>query len=144
MPYPTLLLTDTVTPEVEAAIGNGLNAFNVEQAGYGDSRPIAVLVREPGAGAVIGGAVGRTSLGLLFIDLVYLPASHRGRGTGSEVLRMLEEEAKRRGCVAGVLYTISFQAPGFYQRHGWTRFGEVPCLPPGTSRVFLTKRFDAP
>jgi hypothetical protein len=34
---------------------------------------------------------------------------------------------------------ISFQAPGFYERHGWKRFGEIPCHPPGTSRIFMTK-----
>jgi hypothetical protein len=38
-----------------------------------------------------------------------------------------------------VLYTISFQAPGFYARHGWRVFGEISCEPPGTSRVFMTK-----
>jgi hypothetical protein len=38
-----------------------------------------------------------------------------------------------------MLYTISFQAPGFYLKHGWRVVGEVPCDPPGTSRVFMTK-----
>ena len=38
-----------------------------------------------------------------------------------------------------MLYTISFQAPTFYERHGWREFGRVPCDPPGTSRVFMTK-----
>ena len=33
----------------------------------------------------------------------------------------------------------SFQAPGFYERHGWRTFGDIPCDPPGTSRVFMTK-----
>ena len=52
---------------------------------------------------------------------------------------MMEEEGARRGCRSGVLYTISFQAPGFYERHGWREFGRVACDPPGTSRVFMTK-----
>ena len=51
----------------------------------------------------------------------------------------MEAEAKRRGCKAGVLYTLSFQAPGFYEKRGWREFGRVPCEPPGTSRVFMTK-----
>jgi hypothetical protein len=54
-------------------------------------------------------------------------------------LRQAEDEGRRRGCRAGVLHTISFQAPGFYARHGWRMFGEIPCDPPGTSRVFMTK-----
>jgi GNAT superfamily N-acetyltransferase len=73
------------------------------------------------------------------IDLVYLPANLRGVGLGADLLQMAEDEARQRGCKAGVLYTISFQAPGFYEKFGWQRFGEIPCNPPGASRVFMTK-----
>jgi len=38
-----------------------------------------------------------------------------------------------------IQHTISFQAAEFYARNGWTRFGEIPCDPPGTSRIFMTK-----
>jgi len=54
-------------------------------------------------------------------------------------LKAAEDEGRRRGCRAAVLYTISFQAPEFYARHGWRVFGEIPCEPPGTRRVFMTK-----
>jgi len=43
------------------------------------------------------------------------------------------------GVGASAPYTLSFQAPGFYERHGYRVLGTVPCLPPGTGRVFLTK-----
>ena len=36
-----------------------------------------------------------------------------------------------------VLYTISFQAPGFYEKLGYRRFGTIDCDPPGTSRDLL-------
>jgi hypothetical protein len=55
------------------------------------------------------------------------------------MLRLAEDEARRRGCRAAVLYTISFQAPGFDEGHGYRILGEVGCEPPGTSRVFMTK-----
>lgn len=76
---------------------------------------------------------------MLFLDLFHLPQALRGMGIGTEVLRRFEEEGRRRGCRAAVVYTISFQAPEFYERNGWVRFAEVPCDPPGTSRVFLSK-----
>ena len=97
------------------------------------------LVKEPGSGRVLGGLTGRTSLGLLFVDLFYLPPELRGGGLGSEILRRAEQEAVRRGCRHAVLYTISFQAPGFYARNGWQAFGEVPSEPNGISRVFMRK-----
>jgi hypothetical protein len=32
-----------------------------------------------------------------------------------------------------------FQAAGFYERHGYRRFGEVVCPPDGATRIFLSK-----
>ncbi|UPK32690.1 GNAT family N-acetyltransferase [Bradyrhizobium sp. 186] len=66
-----------------------------------------------------GGISGGTSLGLLTVNLVYLPETLRGTGIGTRMMAMAEQEARRRGCRAGVVYTINFQAPGFYQRLGW-------------------------
>ena len=140
---PTLVLTDTPDDETHRLIEDGLGDFNAERVGYRDWRPLAVLARDPASGRTLGGMMCRTSLGLLFIDLVYLPADVRGHQLGSRMLRMAEDEAWRRGCRTGVLYTISFQAPGFYERHGWREFGRIPCDPPGTSRVFMTKDLSA-
>jgi GNAT superfamily N-acetyltransferase len=133
-----LVLTDAPDDASKKVINDGLTEYNREQAGYADYRPLAVMARDSN-GATVGGMVGRTSLGLLFIDTVYLPKRLRGRDLGSRMLAMMEEEGRRRGCTAGVLYTISFQAPGFYARRGWREFGRVPCEPPGTHRVFMTK-----
>ena len=139
---PPLRISVTDAPEAGdvALIVSGLEEFNVRQAvGADDRRQLAVLARDPETGHLVGGLTGRTSLGLLFVDLFYLPEGLRGRGVGSEILQRAEDEARRRGCRTAVLYTISFQAPGFYERHEWRVFGAVPCDPPGTSRVFMTK-----
>ena len=136
---PILTLTDAPDARARAAIGEGLDRFNAEQAGYWDWRALAVLISDPDSNEVVGGLLGRTSLGLFFIDLVYLPEGLRRGGLGSRILREAEAEALRRGCRAAMLYTISFQAPGFYQRHGYREFGRIPCDPPGTARIFLSK-----
>lgn len=60
-------------------------------------------------------------------------------GLGGRMLGLAEDEARRRGCRAAVLYTISFQAPGFYERYGYRIFGAIDSDPPGTSRIFMTK-----
>ncbi len=139
MAEPTVIVTDAPERQTLEAIANGLRGFNEEVTGINDHRPLAVIVQDPSTGETLGGATGRSSLGLLFLDIFYLPQRLRGTGLGSRILAMAEEEGRKRGCRAAVLYTISFQAPGFYQRHGWRIFGEVPCDPPGTSRIFMTK-----
>lgn len=138
MSEPAIVVTDTPDPDDVAVIRKGLSAYNQEQTGISDSRRLAVLVKDA-AGNTVGGISGRSSLGLLFLDLVYLPQSMRRGGLGSRLLAAAEEEGRRRGCKAAVLYTISFQAPEFYKRYGWRVFGEIPCDPPGTSRIFMTK-----
>lgn len=138
-PLPEVFVTDAPEPGHLALVSDALDEFNVQATGIGDNRPLAVLVRDPQTHRVVGGMTGRTSLGLWFVDLFHLPPSLRGAGLGSEILRRAEDEARGRGCRSAVLYTISFQAPEFYRRHGWREFGEVPCDPPGTSRVFMTK-----
>jgi GNAT superfamily N-acetyltransferase len=139
MAEPALIVTDAPDTAAHAVIAGGLNAFNDAATGVADRRPLAVLVKDPATHAVLGGVLGRTSLGLLFIDLVYLPETLRGGGVGRRMIAAAENEARARGCVAAVLYTISFQAPGFYEKLGYRELGRVGCLPPGTSRVFLTK-----
>ncbi len=139
MRKPIILVTDEIDGSIQEAVSAGLNAFNDEATGLADRRPLAVVVQDPDTREGLGGAFGRSSLGLLFLDLFYLPKRLRGTGLGTEVLRAFETEGRKRGCLSAVLYTISFQAPVFYERNGWTRFGEIPCLPAGTSRIFMMK-----
>ena len=136
-----IVLTDAPDAGDVDVISAGLDAFNVDSTGINDRRPLAVLVRDPDTNEVVGGLVGRTSLGLLFVDTLYLPAELRGSGMGSEILRQAEDEARKRGCHTGLLYTMNIHAPGFYQRNGWHAFGEVHSGGDhaGFYRVFMTK-----
>lgn len=134
-----IVVTDDPGEDVLAQISGALDEFNIAATGIADRKPLAVLAIDPETGQVQGGVTGRTSLGMLFIDLFYLPAHLRGSGLGSRMLAAMEAEGRRRGCCSAVLYTITFQAPEFYRRHGWVVFGAVPCYPEGTARVFLRK-----
>jgi len=95
-----LTLTDAPSAEQQRVIGSGLAKFNAEQAGYSDSRDLAVLVSDPSTQQAVGVLLGRTSLGILFVDLFYVPDALRGQRLGSRVLAAAEDEARRRGCSA--------------------------------------------
>ena len=131
-----ITLTDTPDTRLKAVLEDGLAAYNAEHTGIRDWRPLAVSAHDPENGELVGGLLGRTSLGLFFLDLFYLPERMRRGGTGSAMLRMAEVEACRRGCRAATLITVNFQAPGFYARHGWEEFGRVPGAP-GVERIFM-------
>lgn len=136
---PTLDIARTRNPEAEAAIGGGLAAYNATRFRAPDTATLDVLVRDDNSGKPVGGLLGHTSFGLFFLDLFYLPEELRGAGLGSRIIALAENEARRRGCTAVFVYTVTFQAPGFYERHGYRRFGEIACPPAGAARIFLSK-----
>src|SRR5215471_16673062 len=81
----------SVTDELDAAdaavISDGLRAHYVRQAGYYDFRPLAVFVRDPQTGRVIGGLHGRSEIRARLRRLVLpargsAPRSDRQLGAG--------------------------------------------------------------
>jgi GNAT superfamily N-acetyltransferase len=136
---PELIVTDAPSAEDQAVVHQGLADYNFEQAGYRDSRPLAVFVCDPATGRVQGGLTGSTSMGLLRIDRFFLPAALRRNRLGSRVLRAAEAEAVKRGCTQAVLWTVHFQAPEFYKKVGWRELGRIEFAPPGHTRFCMTK-----
>ena len=137
---PTVTVTDRLDEQARAVITDGLSAYNFDKSGYRDYRPLAVIVSDPQTGAAIGGLFGRTSLGLLFVERFFLPETLRGRGLGTRVLALAEEEARRRGCTRAALMTLAFQAPGFYLKQGYDLAARLECDPPGATRMLMTKK----
>jgi GNAT superfamily N-acetyltransferase len=133
-----ITLTDVPDDRLKSVLEDGLAAYNAEKTGVRDWRPLAVTAHDPENGELVGGLLGRTSLGLFFLDLIYLPERMRHGGTGGAMLRMAEVEASRRGCRAATLVTVNFQAPEFYARHGWEEFGRIASAP-GVERIFMRK-----
>src|SRR5580704_13542042 len=74
-----IVLTDTPTDVDAAMVEHGLADYDCERVGIRDRRQVAVLARDPTTGQTLGGILGRTSLGMLFVDLVYLPEALRGQ-----------------------------------------------------------------
>lgn len=69
----------------------------------------------------------------------------RADGWGGRILRAAEAEARRRGCDRVAVSSFMFQAPGFYQRHGYAETGRTPGFPGGHADVHLFRSLtDAP
>lgn len=132
-------LTDAPAESDRAALIEGLSVFNVMATGRPDDhRPFAALVRDA-AGQTLGGAIGASYYGWLFISMLHLPAGLRRQGLGRRIMQAAEAEARARGCVGLRLDTFSFQAPGFYEKLGFTRIGTLVDDPPGHARHFYSK-----
>ena len=83
--------------------------------------------------------MGRTGRGRLSIDLLALPLAEHGSGLGTQLVALAEKEAISRGCHGAVLYTVQFQAPGFYEKLGFREFGRLTDDNPALSRIWFRK-----
>ncbi len=129
----------TADPADRDIILAGLKAYNESQVGPGGHEAVSALIQDE-TGATVGGLWGRSAFGWLFIELVFVPESLRGRGLGRELMRAAEHAARARGCHGVWLDTYEFQARGFYEKQGYRLFGELDDYPTGHKRFFLSKR----
>lgn len=113
-------------------------AFNIGATGVSDGRLIAFFMRDTQS-AIVAGLHGWTWGGCLEIRYLWVREDLRGRGFGSQLLTAAEQEALRRGCRQALLDTHSFQAPGFYQKQGYTIYAELDDYPEGHKKCFLRK-----
>jgi GNAT superfamily N-acetyltransferase len=77
---------------------------------------------------LVGGVSVWAFLDSFDIRQMWVSEAFRGRGIGSEVLSIAEEEAIKVGCRLALVETWSFQAPGFYRRSGYTEFARIDKL----------------
>ncbi|MDX1992100.1 MAG: GNAT family N-acetyltransferase [bacterium] len=133
-----LTLTEQPTAEDRDIVSAGLVAFNQQHAPPDEYRPLDVYLRDA-SGEIIGGLIGETYWGWLHIDILWLRDDVRGLGYGKRMLEMAEAQARQRGCKRAHLDTLSFQALDFYQKLGWTVWGQLDDLPEGHTRYFLKK-----
>lgn len=113
-------------------------AYNYGQARASDGRGLACFLRD-GQGQIVAGISGYTWAGMAEIEFLWVDESLRGQGAGSQLLAAVEQEAQRRGCALIITSTYSFQAPDFYQRHGYEVTGQVENCPPGHTNFWLKK-----
>lgn len=141
-----LILTSEPHPaaaDVEV-VREGLLAFNVAHiAREPQSASLNLFLRNP-SDQVIGGLLGGWRWGWLYVDKLWVQEEYRKRGCGSRLLRAAEDEAIAGGCTDAVLDTFSFQARGFYERHGYEVYATLEDFPPGYRQFFFHKKLVNP
>ena len=80
---PAMTVAASRDPVAEAVVTEGLAAYNRETFGRVDTQPLDILVRDEISGEIVGGLLGRTSLGLFFLDLFYLPEERANPGSAA-------------------------------------------------------------
>ena len=134
----SVVLESTPDPADVQAVRYGLSAYNRARVGDDAYRRLALFLRDPDR-TVVGGLLGGTYWGWLNVEILWVAEHVRGAGHGRVLLAAAEQEAVRRGCHHAHLDTMSFQARSFYERQGYTVFGELRDFPIGHQRYFMQK-----
>ena len=116
----------------------GLIDFNARHADGAAPQELLVTLRDA-TGKVVGGLSGDTWVGWLQVHALWVADEVRGRGMGRALMLEAEREAMRRGCTQAFLETLSFQAPGLYEKLGYVVFSRLDGFPPGGARYAMRK-----
>ena len=132
-----------VLSEAERAIARRLldeiGRSNLETTGIAEFHEL-LRVDYDDDGELLGGVYGWSWGATCWIEALWVGEDMRRLGIGSRLLAGAEEDARRHGCKQLGLDTHTFQAPAFYERHGFEVVGELPDYPKGHSKLLLRKR----
>ena len=121
-------LEDTESQKAQK-IGELVRSYNRSKREAAESEPLNLYV-EDDSGELLAGLVAETFGNWLEIEYVFVKEELRGQGIGSQLLQQVESEAKKRNCRYVFVNTYQFQAPAFYQKHGYQEvftLKDYPC-----------------
>jgi GNAT superfamily N-acetyltransferase len=124
--------------ECLVAIERGIEAYDRDQGRPDEIRALTVVGRSRD-GTLVGGLTGTVGGGWLYVYQLSVAPEYRGQGLGRALLETAERETLQQGCPRVFLNTLSYQAPVFYERCGYTVFAELDETPAPHSRVFYRK-----
>ncbi|AHC19062.1 MULTISPECIES: GNAT family N-acetyltransferase [Paenibacillus] len=90
-------------------------------------------------GQVIGGLLSVLCWNWVEVDILWVDQRYRGKGYGSQLLGEIEQIAKDKGCNFIQLNTFTFQAPEFYEKHGYEVVGVIDDAPRGFKHYYYKK-----
>ena len=99
-------------------IGDLIRSYNRSKRETAESEPLNLYVEDE-HGQLLAGLVAETFGNWLEIEYLFVKEGLRGQGIGSQLLQQAESEAKKRNCRFAFVNTYQFQAPAFYQKHGY-------------------------
>ena len=116
-------------------VSENVVSANVARTGVIDWHPVGFFLKSP-RGEWLGGLTG------YIWNFLWVSEALRGQRHGTRLMDAAEEMARERGAVGATLETFTSQAPGFYNKRGYSIFGRLDNYPPGHAKLFLSKRLD--
>ena len=119
-------------------IGELIRSYNRSKREVAESEPLNLYVEDE-HGEIMAGLVAETFGNWLEIEYLFVKEDLRGQGIGSQLLHRAESEAKKRNCRFAFVNTYQFQAPAFYQKHGYKKVFTLKDYPYDGQRHYYQK-----
>ena len=132
----TLMPVDPTPDEVQY-LEDRIYEFNSRATDIADGELLAFFVRD--GDRIVAGICGNTWGGTCELRQFWVDESQRHRGLGTKLFEAAEREARLRGCKQIVLMTFSFQAPSFYEMHGFEVIAAIDNHPRGHRNLLMRK-----
>jgi ribosomal protein S18 acetylase RimI-like enzyme len=120
-------------------VSENVISANIARTGVSDWHPVGFFLKSP-RGEWLGGLTGYIWGGWLHVNFLWVSEALRGQRHGTRLMDAAEAMARERGAVGATLETFTSQAPGFYQKRGYSILGRIDDYPPGHAKLFLSKR----
>ncbi|WP_107771990.1 GNAT family N-acetyltransferase [Nocardioides sediminis] len=126
--------------ELDERLSRELDVVNAAATpGIAAAEELTVRITDE-AGDLVAGISGWTWGVAAGIAMTWVRADGRGTRLGARLLTDFEAEALRRGCTHVFVTSFTFQAPAFYERHGYVEFARWQDVPrAGEADVHLRK-----
>lgn len=105
-------------PADEKILFNGINDDAAKKKGMERVKPFRIYIKDS-TQSVLAGATGVTRYGCLYVNLLWVKESFRGRGFGKKLMQEAEKIAQERKCTFATVNTMDWEALSFYQSIGY-------------------------
>jgi len=119
-------------------IRDGIIGFN-ERKLSAENKAFSIFLKDAD-GKIHGGILTWLDIESVYIDILWIKESWRGKDYGTKLILAAEAEGVKHGCRYCTVDTFDFQAEEFYLKNGYERMGEIKNYIREHSRIFLRKK----
>ena len=113
-----------------------MKIFNIyREKGYNDPFGFYAIINDK----IIGGIIAYKKMQWLDIDILFVDEKYRENKIGSQLMSKAVEYCKQENLIGMHLFTLDFQAKGFYEKQGFNLIAQIKDWPKGITRYEFIK-----
>jgi ribosomal protein S18 acetylase RimI-like enzyme len=128
-------------PEDKQVMVDGLLAHHAKNGHPRKSETFSIFLKDQNE-KVLGEVIVTFLWNGMAINSLWVDESIRKQGWGRKLMEAVEKEGKVHGCTVAYTDTFPWQAPGFYEKLGYSLYGKLDDFPKGFALSYYSKKLD--